>query len=347
MDEANKTPSSFYAPLRVPPPGVSPNAQAGRGLSVGGRQVSWIIDGDSYSGYVLFYDRGGDGDLSDEAPVPFVLTSTGWNNVMPARSTWEVTVRAFGETPENRPTELVFRIRIRNATVTVEYTNTRAGRILVRGKSVRFSVTGIWGYYGLAPLRVFFDLDGDGDLEVDEWRYVRDKRVVLAGLPYAFRVSDSGDSLTLKPVKAASNYVRSPLTPGEPVKDVALFSIRGADVSLGKFRNKYVLLDFWSMSCPPCVVAIPQIARIANSQSAVVIGITPDANDERLAKFIAAHNVTWDIVSQDHDSARIYSRLQIDRFPSYLLIGPDGRLVCAECSLEQVEELTTSGVVLP
>lgn len=347
MGEATKTPSSFYAPPRVPPPGLSPNARAGRGLSIGARHASWIIDGDEKAGYVFFYDRRGDGDLSDEAPLPFALTSTGWDNVFPARSTWEVTVRAFGKTSENRPTELVFRMRIRNSRVSVEYTNTRSGSILVRGETVSFSVTGVWGYYGLAPQRVFFDFDRDGKLEVDEWRYVRDKHVVLAGLAYAFRVSDSGDTLTLEPVKAASNYVRNRLTPGEPIKDIALFNIRGADVSLGKFRDKYVLLDFWSLSCPPCVVAIPQIARIANRQLVVVIGITPDANDDRLARFIASHNVTWDIVSEDHDSARIYSRLRIDRFPSYFLIGPDGRLVCADCSLEQVEELTMSAVGLP
>jgi peroxiredoxin len=103
--------------------------------------------------------------------------------------------------------------------------------------------------------------------------------------------------------------------------------------SLKDFRGRYVLLDFWFVGCGPCHEDFPSVKLVHErfeKHGVTVIGVhnnssTPDAVSEHCQKL----GLKFPIVV-DHPDGRIlnaYRKLGIHAFPSYLLIGPDGKIL--------------------
>ena len=98
-----------------------------------------------------------------------------------------------------------------------------------------------------------------------------------------------------------------------------------------------ILLDFWDRSCTPCLRAVPELARLRAHHAAFeIISVTPEESSAELRAFVADHAITWSVAS---DSGPVHAAFRVDRYPSYFLIDADGMVVCAPCSLAQVDRL--------
>ncbi len=53
--------------------------------------------------------------------------------------------------------------------------------------------------------------------------------------------------------------------------DGELFNTEGRAQTLAQFRGKYILLDFWSSGCTPCIAAIPEIDQMGEKYADLVI----------------------------------------------------------------------------
>ncbi|MEO1529467.1 MAG: TlpA disulfide reductase family protein [Planctomycetota bacterium] len=104
-------------------------------------------------------------------------------------------------------------------------------------------------------------------------------------------------------------------------------------MSLHDFRGKHVLLDFWFIGCGPCMRDLPSVkaahqAYARQGFSVVAVNVLgQDVDDVRA--FAKKHGMNYPIVVDDAEGTIIeqYKKLGIVGFPSYLLLGPDGRII--------------------
>lgn len=130
--------------------------------------------------------------------------------------------------------------------------------------------------------------------------------------------------------------VRKAITPQKEVAEGmelngSLQTITGENFELSSLRGKFVLLDFWGSTCEPCIVAIPEITRVAeaNSEKLQVVSITTD-NDTAWRSSSAKHPFAW-INAKDLDGVGgLYSALRIHVLPTFVLIGPDGKMIAKQ-----------------
>jgi peroxiredoxin len=80
---------------------------------------------------------------------------------------------------------------------------------------------------------------------------------------------------------------------GDPAPDFSLPTLKDRTVSLGEFKGKVVLLNFWASWCAPCQEELPELQKIYHKfhdRGFELIGINVDkkrANAEKFAKRFA------------------------------------------------------------
>ena len=125
----------------------------------------------------------------------------------------------------------------------------------------------------------------------------------------------------------ARKMIENPRRAREPfAPDFSITTSEGEYISLDELKGKVVLLDFWGTWCPPCVASVPGLRdlnkRFAKESSFVMISISSDGDEEKWRDFIAKEKMVW---AQYLDRERKVQRaFRIDRFPTYILLDPEG-----------------------
>ncbi len=101
----------------------------------------------------------------------------------------------------------------------------------------------------------------------------------------------------------------------------------GGTKSLKDYRGKVILLDFWSINCPPCRRAVPHVVVMYDRYKAkgfVALGISFDGKEiNNLRSFVAEYNVDYPILLGTIDVARAYG---VRSIPSIFLLDRKGRI---------------------
>ena len=83
---------------------------------------------------------------------------------------------------------------------------------------------------------------------------------------------------------------------GKQAKDFTVCLLDGADVSLSDYRGSVLLLDFWSIQCPPCVEEIPTLRALyteLHSDGFEILGICMDEDVDQVRGFASENGMTW------------------------------------------------------
>ncbi len=103
----------------------------------------------------------------------------------------------------------------------------------------------------------------------------------------------------------------------------------GEPLSLESLRGKYVLLDFWGTWCAPCIRGLPDVKKLYEETSRErfeIVGIAHDSSSEAITALIDRGFITWpQLVSESEND--IVKRYNIDSYPSYVLVDPEGFVV--------------------
>lgn len=131
--------------------------------------------------------------------------------------------------------------------------------------------------------------------------------------------------------KVIMSYVQLPeaVKTGDEMADGDLYDIDGKLHHLAELKGKYILLDFWSRGCAPCVASMPEMEEVARQYASqlAVVGISSDG-EKTWKEFIREkqpEGFQWNQLGKSNPTLDIFYR--VDAIPCYVLISPEGKVI--------------------
>lgn len=138
------------------------------------------------------------------------------------------------------------------------------------------------------------------------------------------------DSAAVREVRQALRR-NTPLQPGNLAPEFRLRDASGQAVSLTDFRGKVVYLDFWYSHCAPCLAEAPA-ATVLKKQFAgrevVFLYVSIDHDAALWQRTLAKHSLAGpnSVHLLDAEGWQAARPFQVSGYPSYWIIGRDGRI---------------------
>ena len=112
---------------------------------------------------------------------------------------------------------------------------------------------------------------------------------------------------------------------GKEMADAELLDLEGNSHSLAELKGKYILIDFWSSGCGPCIMAIPEMGELASTykDKLNIVSISTD-NKKTWERASKEHSMTWNNWNDLKGNAGLYARYDQGGIPNYTLISPEG-----------------------
>jgi peroxiredoxin len=151
----------------------------------------------------------------------------------------------------------------------------------------------------------------------------------------------SGDKVELGTVTDYRSYREQPLTKNGPAPDFQFQMPDGETMFLSDLQGKVVLLNFWAVSCPYCVLEMPYLQQaydLLSSQGVVILGVNTGESEKTVAKFVSGKSLSFPIILDPEYYASILYGAQY--LPTTYLIDKTGNIstvkIGAYTSAEQV-----------
>lgn len=115
---------------------------------------------------------------------------------------------------------------------------------------------------------------------------------------------------------------------GEKAADGDLFDLQGNVHHLSDFKGKAVLIDFWSSSCGPCIMALPEMKEISQKYEdrLVVVSISTDVKNAWKSAS-QRHDISWWNLNDLKGNHGIYAKYSSGAIPRYVFLSPEGKVV--------------------
>ncbi|WP_460502881.1 TlpA family protein disulfide reductase, partial [Hymenobacter agri] len=119
---------------------------------------------------------------------------------------------------------------------------------------------------------------------------------------------------------------------GSPAPDFALLDHTGKKVTLADLRGKVIYLDFWGTWCAPCLQEMPasiELKKKLEGRDVAFVYISVNDTEAKWQQVLAArHLVSANSVHlRNPAGGDVPDRYQVDKFPTYWLIGRDGHII--------------------
>lgn len=121
----------------------------------------------------------------------------------------------------------------------------------------------------------------------------------------------------LNPVKTVSS--------GSPVPSYEYFDKNGKSVRISDFAGKWVLVDFWSSGCGPCIESIPELGAISKEfpESLSVISISLD-KESVWREASKEHGIFWNDWNDPKGTSGSVRSYGTNGIPTFVLVSPEG-----------------------
>ena len=122
--------------------------------------------------------------------------------------------------------------------------------------------------------------------------------------------------------------------------NVAFQDIYGRQHQLAEYKGKWIIVNYWSPQCGPCLSEIPALKQVAAKfrDKVVILGMdageTPDAD---LRRFIRQKGINYTVVpTQD---STMFAFGLIYGVPTTYIVSPQGQIVDTHMGAVTVEQL--------
>ena len=111
--------------------------------------------------------------------------------------------------------------------------------------------------------------------------------------------------------------------------DADLYDLGGTLRKLEDYKGKYLLLDFWSRGCGPCMMAMPELGEFSetNKDKLTVISLSLDTKKEIWKKISEQQKISWVNLSDGKGMAGIAAKYGVEAIPHYVMISPEGKVL--------------------
>ncbi|MES2735868.1 MAG: TlpA disulfide reductase family protein [Verrucomicrobiota bacterium] len=130
------------------------------------------------------------------------------------------------------------------------------------------------------------------------------------------------------------------LSVGSQVPEIEGKDLDGQSFKLSDHRGQHVMLIFWGGWCHACHGVLPMVNQFVTEMKGkpvTVLGINTDLPEEA-RKAYADYHVNFRNWSDGTTSGPITTLFNLRNFPTFYLVGPDGKIVLKQTSLEAVRE---------
>ncbi|WP_166647309.1 peroxiredoxin family protein [Prosthecobacter fusiformis] len=132
------------------------------------------------------------------------------------------------------------------------------------------------------------------------------------------------------------------LSAGSPAPEIEGQDLDGQTFKLSDHRGQYVVLIFWGGWCHACHGVLPVVNQFVTDMKTggkpvTVLGINTDIPTEA-RKAYADYQVNFRNWSDGTTSGPITTLFNLRNFPTLYLIGPDGKILLKQTSIEAVRE---------
>lgn len=121
------------------------------------------------------------------------------------------------------------------------------------------------------------------------------------------------------------------LQPGMKSPEIEGLGVDGKKMKLSDFKNRVVLLVFWSSSCGPCLADVPHYRKMMADLAGrpfTIIGVNCGDAKERVVKTMAKEMITWQtFLDGDLGEGPIGKQWNVDGLPTVYLISADGKIL--------------------
>lgn len=123
-------------------------------------------------------------------------------------------------------------------------------------------------------------------------------------------------------------YPPSAVGIGDMMVDGDLYDVNDSLRHISEFKGKFILLDFWSSGCGPCVQSIPEMEKVINTykDKMAVISISEDPK-VRWKEYVKTKGMSgnqWNELRRGRTGLAV--SYQVKGIPHYVWIAPDGKV---------------------
>lgn len=158
-----------------------------------------------------------------------------------------------------------------------------------------------------------------------EVKYIKDFPYKEDVIALYNKLSDNDKQTAIGKEITVNLYPPVTVKEGDEMADADLYDLEGKIHHLAEYKGKYLLIDFWSRGCGPCMMALPEMKEIAESQKEKVTIISLSTDTEKGWKEVSkTKDMPWVNLNDFGGMNGLAAKYDVRGIPHYVLISPEG-----------------------